>query len=100
MCAETTIRQKQPIFLLPALLRVVIASERAVNPTTWLTNVNALIGCPVVTCGDVIMDDLTPTAQSVVMLTKLAVIVWLKELIASYCVCEEEHVRFCVGKNE
>ena len=95
-CAESTIRQKQFIFLLPALLRVVVASERAVNPDTWLTNVNALVGCPLVTCGDVILDDLPTSSQSVVLLTKLAVIVWLKELVSVYCVCEEEQIRYCV----
>ena len=95
-CAESTIRQKQSVFLLPSLLRVVVASERAVNPDKWLTNVNALVGCPLVTCGDVILDDLPAPSQSIVLLAKLGVIVWLKELVAVYCVCEEEQIRYCV----
>ena len=95
-CAESTIRQKQSVFLLPSLLRVVVASERAVNPDKWLTNVNALVGCPLVTCGDVILDDLPAPSQSLVLLAKLGVIVWLKELVAVYCVCEEEQIRYCV----
>ena len=42
-CAESTTRQKQSIFLLPVLLRVVIASEKAVDPDSWVSNVNALV---------------------------------------------------------
>ena len=47
LCAESSLRQKQAVFLLPALLRLVVTAERRVNPTTWLEHVNAVVGCPV-----------------------------------------------------
>ena len=95
-CAEPTTRQKQAVFLLPALLRVVVSSQRAVTPTTWLDHVNALVGCPILTSGDVVLDDLPLEKQSVVMTSKLATILWLKEMITAYCDCEDKHIQYSV----
>ena len=67
------------------------------TPTTWLEHVNALVGCPILTCGDVLLDDLPVDKQSVVMMSKLATILWLKEMITVYSDCEDEQIQYSVG---
>ena len=66
------------------------------TPTTWLEHVNALVGCPILTCGDVLLDDLPADKQSVVMMSKLATILWLKEMITVYSDCEDEQMQYSV----
>ena len=95
LCAESAVRQKQTVFLLPALLRLVVTAERRVNPTTWLEHVNAVVGCPVRSYGsDVVLDDLNSETRSVVILCELSEILWLKAVVEVYCECADETVRY------
>lgn len=43
------------------------------------------------------MDDLSATDKEIVMLNKLAVILYIKELINSFADCTSEELRFIVG---
>lgn len=95
LCAESSLRQKQAVFLLPALLRLVVTAERRVNPTTWLEHVNAVVGCPVRSYdSDVLLDDLNSETRDVVVLCELSEILWLKTVVEVYCECEDETVRY------
>lgn len=96
-CASTSLRQRQMAFLLPGLLRVVVSAEKCLSPREWVKNVNAVIGCPIVTSGEVVMDGLSVQDRETVMLNKLGVIVFVKEVVSLYSVCEEADVRFTVG---
>ena len=48
------------------------------------------------TCGEVIMDDLTSTERDIVMLNKLGNILFIKEIVNDYCDCEDEKIHFIV----
>lgn len=48
------------------------------------------------TCGEVIMDDLTSTERDIVMLNKLGNILFIKEIVSDYCDCKDEKIHFIV----
>ena len=98
LCAEPSPRQKQAVFLLPALLRLVVSVERAVNPSSWLEHVNAVVGCPVLGVGDdVVFDELNGSDRDAAVLCQLSEILWVKTVAEVYCDCEDPTIRAEVG---
>lgn len=95
--SASSLRQKQQAFLLPGLLRLVVTTEKYLSPTDWLKNVNAIISCPIVTSGDVVMDELNTGERDIVMVNKLAVILFLKEIVNVYTDCDDQEARFVVS---
>lgn len=94
--SASSLRQKQQAFLLPSLLRLVVTTEKYLSPTDWLKNVNAVISCPIVTSGDVVMDELNTGERDIVMVNKLATILFLKEIVNVFSDCDDQEVRYIV----
>lgn len=94
LCAESSMRQKQAVFLLPSLLRLVVSIEHRVNPSCWLEHVNAVIGCPILSVGaDLIYDELNGDDRDAVILCQFSEILWVKTVAEVFCDCEDPITR-------
>ena len=86
-------RQRQDVFLFPALLRLVVAAAKTAG-NDWLRSVDALVGCPLITAGDVILDELPREEMVAVVWSKIATLLWMQAEIEAFCDVEETAVRF------
>ena len=53
-----------------------------------------MVGCPLVTAGDVILDELPREEMVAVVWSKLATLLWMQAEIEAFCDVEETAVRF------
>lgn len=53
-----------------------------------------MVGCPLITAGDVILDELPREEMVAVVWSKLATLLWMQAEIEAFCDVEETAVRF------
>ena len=52
-----------------------------------------MVGCPLITAGDVILDELPREEKTAVIWSKLATLLWMQAEIEAFCDAEETAVR-------